>query len=158
MTARETTVVRPRPTAVTIAVGVLAFLGVTAVLGGVELAFGLWISEPPPADWLDAIPLIDGWVLPGLVLAVGFGLGSLVAAYGMLRRPRTAWLAPVQRLTGHHWSWTMTIGLGLGMIAWIGLEIVYLPARSWLEALYGAVGLALVLMPALPPVGRHLSA
>ena len=139
-------------------IGTLAFLGITAILGGVEVTFGLWAGAEPPADWLDALPMIDSWVLPGLVLGAGFGAGSLVAAYGMLRRPRTAWLAPVERLTGRHWSWAMTELLGLGMVAWIGLEIGYLPKRSWLEVLYGAVGLALILMPAAPSLRRYLSA
>ncbi|MCU7729469.1 hypothetical protein ODJ79_37620 [Actinoplanes sp. KI2] len=134
----------------------LLFLGITAVLGGIELTFGLWMSAQPPGDWLDAIPLIDSWVLPGLVLGAGFGVGSLVAAYGMLRRPRTAWPSPVERLTGRHWSWAMTELLGLGMLAWIGLEVVYLPERSWLEALYGGVGVALALLPTLPSVRRYL--
>jgi len=158
MIAREKVGVRGRPAAVTATVGLLVFLGVTAVLGGVEMGFGLWIGDPPPAGWLDALPVIDSWVLPGVVLGAGFGLGSLVAAYGIQRRPRAAALSPLQRLTGHHWSWSLTILLGLGMLAWIGLELAYLPERSWLEALYGAVGAALLLMPALPPVSRHLAA
>jgi hypothetical protein len=152
-----TTVARPRPPAVKATIGVLIFLGITALLGGAELAFGLWAGAEPPSDWLDALPVIDSWVLPGLVLGAGFGVGSLVAAYGMLRRPRTAWASAVERLTGRHWSWAMTELLGLGMLAWIGLEIGYLPERSWLEALYGLVGVALVLLPALPSVRRHLS-
>jgi hypothetical protein len=148
----------PRPAAVRAAIGTLVFLGITAVFGGVELTFGLWASAEPPSDWLRALPLIDSWVLPGLVLGAGFGVGSLVAAYGMLRRPRAIWLAPVERRTGRHWSWAMTELLGLGMLAWIGLEVIYLPARSWLEVLYGAVGAALILLPALPSVRRYLSA
>lgn len=154
MTVRKTAAVRRRPAAVKVTIGVLAFLGATALLGGVEMAFGLWIGDPPPDSWLDALPAIDSWVLPGLVLGAGFGLGSLVTAYGMLRRPRPS---PVRHLAGHHWPWAVTILLGLGMIAWIGLEIAYLPDRSWLEAVYGAVGVALV-VPALPPVSRHLRA
>jgi len=30
----------------------------------------------PPDEWLAAIPLIQDWRLPGLVLAAGFGAGS----------------------------------------------------------------------------------
>ncbi|MFG1609761.1 hypothetical protein [Actinoplanes sp. NPDC049265] len=156
MTTRERAVARGRPMAVRTLFGLLVFLGVTAVLGGVEMASGRWLSEPPPDAWLDAIPLISNWVLPGFVLGLGFGLGSLVAAYGIRCRPRTAWLAPAERLTRHHWSWSMTILLGLGMIVWIGVEIACLPARSWLEAAYGAVGVVLTLMPALPSVSRYL--
>ena len=88
--------------------------------------------------------------VPGLVLGIGFGLGSLVVGYGMWRRPRWPWLRPVERLTRHHWSWSGTLLIGAGQLVWIGLELVYVPEPSLLQAVYGAVGLALVLLPVLP--------
>ncbi len=33
-----------------------------------------------PHRWLDRIPVIDSWLVPGFVLGVGFGVGSLVTA------------------------------------------------------------------------------
>lgn len=72
------------------------------------------------------MPVIASWTVPGLVLGAGFGLGSLVAAYGMLRRPYWPRLGFVARLTGHHWSWIVTLLLGLGQLVWITLELVYL--------------------------------
>jgi hypothetical protein len=143
-----------RPAAVWTIVGVLVFLGVSAVAGGVAMVFG--IGAAPPHEWLDRVPLVDTWLVPGLVLGVGFGLGSLLAAYGMLRRPRWAWLRPVERLTRHHWSWIVTILLGLGQIAWIVIELTYIPL-SGLQALYGGVGVALVLLPVHPAVRGHLA-
>ncbi|HTJ34694.1 MAG TPA: hypothetical protein VL738_15825 [Dactylosporangium sp.] len=58
---------RRRPMAAWATIGVLGFLGVSAVAGRVAL--------------------IDTWVVPGLVPGIGFGPGSLLAAYGVLRRP-----------------------------------------------------------------------
>jgi hypothetical protein len=145
-----------RPTTVWITVGTLAFLGVTAAAGGVAMV--LDIGAAPPDDWLRSIPLVDTWVVPGLVLAVGFGLGSLLAGYGMLRRPRWAWLRPVERLTRHHWSWAATILIGLGHVAWIVLELAYLPEPSALQIVYGGVGGALALLPLHPAVRGYLAA
>jgi hypothetical protein len=145
---------RHRPPSVVTTVGVLLFLGLSAIAGGVALT--LDGGAAPSRDWLDEIPLIDSWRVPGLVLGIGFGLGSLVAGYGMWRRPRWPWLRPVERLTRHHWSWPGTILIGAGQIAWISLELVYLPELSILQAVYGAVGLALVLLPLLPSARNHL--
>jgi hypothetical protein len=136
------------------AVSVLLFLGLSALAGGVALT--LDVGAAPPRDWLDQIPLIDSWTGPGLVLGVGFGLGSLVAGYGMWRRPRWPWLRPVERLTRHDWPWIAAILIGAGHLGWIGLELVYLPELSILEAVYGAVGVALVLLPLLPSARNHL--
>jgi hypothetical protein len=136
---------------------VLIFLGVSAVAGGIALTFGVPATARPPDTWLRAVPLIDSWTIPGLVLGVAFGLGSLVTAYGVLRRPRWTALAGPERVTAHHWSWIATILLGAGQIVWIGLELVYLPGLSFLEFLYGCVGVILVLLAMIPPVKQHLS-
>lgn len=82
--------------------------------------------------------------MPGLVLGVGFGLGSLVTAYGMLRRYR--------------WSWIATLLIGLGHVVWIALELIYLPEPSALQVVYGAVGAALLLLPWHPAVRGYFAA
>jgi len=144
-----------RPAVVRTTIGVLAFLGISAVAGGVALVLG--VGAAPPADWLDDIPLIDSWVVPGLVLGIGFGVGSLLAAYGMLRRPQWTWLRPVERLTRHHWSWIATILIGVAHIIWIALELIYLRETSDLQIVYGATGVALVALPLHPAVRRDLA-
>lgn len=129
-----------RPISVMTTVGLLVFLGVSAVAGGVMLLVDIRDASMFPVEWLDELPLVDSWLVPGLVLGLGFGVGSLVVAYGMLARP-----GPLARL-----AWWATIALGVGQVAWIGLELVYLPGWSWLQVIYGATGLALALLPLLP--------
>jgi hypothetical protein len=142
-----------RPAPVLGMLGVLVFLGISATAGGIALIVG---AARPPDKWLDGIPVVETWTVPGLVLGVGFGLGSLLVAYGVLRRPRWPVLAPVERTTGHHWAWAGTLVLGVGHIAWIALELVFLPEPSALQVVYGAVGVALVTLPMLPAVRRYL--
>jgi hypothetical protein len=112
------TLVRTRqrqPLAVRLTVGLLVFLGVSAAAGGFVMTTGLGGEQVrPPQGWLDAIPLVSSWVVPGLVLGVGFGAGSLVTAWGMVRRPRWPALGRVERWTGEHWSWAAALALGAG--------------------------------------------
>ncbi|WP_432840071.1 hypothetical protein [Dactylosporangium sp. CA-092794] len=153
MTSSLAVVRRPRP--VTVTVGLLVFLALSAVAGGIGLIDG-GISDQFPADWLDRLPLIDSWLIPGLVLGVGFGLGSFVAAYGMLTLRGGPRPAAALRWTGHHWSWSATIALGVGQVVWIALELIYLPGWSWLQVIYGGIGVALAVLPLLPAVSAHL--
>jgi hypothetical protein len=149
------TVTERRPAAVVAIIGVLVFLGISAVAGGIAMVLG--VGAAPPEDWLTEIPLIDNWVVPGLVLGIGFGVGSLVSAYGMLRRPAWPWLRFPERLTRHHWSWLATVLIGAGHIAWITIELIYIPL-SVLQAVYGGVGVALLFLPLHPAVRRYLTA
>jgi hypothetical protein len=134
--------------------GVLAFLGVSALGGGIALSLGG--AAAPPREWLADVPLVNDWLLPGLVLSVGFGLGSLVTLYGVWRRPAWPWLRFVERAIGHHWSYGATVLLGLGQVLWIGLEVIYLPELSALQIIYGGVGAALIALPALTSVRSYL--
>jgi hypothetical protein len=146
-----------RPGLVITLITVLFFLGITALASGIAMTFGPGDFEiTPPDAWLDSLPLIDSWVVPGLVLGIGFGLGGLFTGYGMVRRPEWSWARFVEKPTGHHWAWLATILLGLGQVIWIGLEFIYLPEISWLMWLYGLTGLSLLVLPFARTVSGYL--
>jgi hypothetical protein len=94
--------------------------------------------------------VIDGWILPGLVLGVVFGLGSIVTLWGVRTRTRGGLLDAVERITGHHWAWSATILIGVGQSVWIALELIWPPEVSLLQPLYGTVGIALAFLPWTP--------
>lgn len=153
--AASRVMVRKRSFPVLCTIFSMGFLGLSAFAGGLALMFNLGGGQPP-VSWLDAIPLVDSWLLPGLVLALGFGIGSLVTTYGLIRRSHWSWLHGLERVTGHHWSWIATILIGAGQVAWIALELIYLPEPSFLQYLYGPLGLALVLLAGLGSVRSYL--
>jgi hypothetical protein len=137
------------------AAGLLGLLGVSAIPSGlVMLVYG---TEVFPAEWLDDFPLINSLVLPGLTLLVVFGVGSLVTAYGVLRRPRWPLLHGLEDVTRHHWAWSGLLLIGLGHTVWIGLEFAYLANWSFLQPTYGILALALVALALSAPVRSWLS-
>lgn len=155
MTSRQTTPMY-RPVAAKALLAALSFLGITALGGSVEMMLSPGGNQYVRAEWLDGIPFLDSWVIPGLVLGLCFGFGSLVAAYGLLKRPRWPWLDRLTEATGYHWSWSCTRLLGGGLLLWILLEVILIPHRSALEAVYATIGLALLLLPPLPAMRRYL--
>jgi hypothetical protein len=144
-----------RPFPVVVILTLLIALGMGAGGGGWAMTFGIEGESIMSDEYLDALPLVDSWVIPGLVLLIGFGLGSLLAAYGVWRRPRWSWLAGLEQITGHHWSWLATILIGAGQVVWITLELVSIPF-SVLMALFGPLGLALALLPLTPSARLYL--
>jgi hypothetical protein len=156
MTLTITKAVRvARPFPVVVILTLLIALGIGAVGGGWAMIFGIGGESMMSNEVLEALPLVDSWVIPGLVLLIGFGLGSLLAAYGVWRRPRWSWLARLEQMTGHHWSWLATILIGAGQVVWITLELVSIPF-SVLMAVFGPLGLALALLPLTPSARLYL--
>ena len=141
-----------RPPLILAAIVVLWFLGLTAIGGSVGFFVDVGMRDPA---WLEEIPLVVNWAVPGLVLGLGFGVGSLIAAYGLTRRPHSPWLGWLEELTGHHWAWFATLALGIGMMTWIGLQLVWIDFNI-LHVIYGTVGLALADLPLTPSFRDHL--
>lgn len=158
-----------RPPTVKWTIGVLTFLGVTALGGGTEMLLFYEGNEYLPADMLDSIPF-DTFIVPGLVLGGIFGLGSLLVAWGMWRRPEIGWLRWLEKLTDRHWAWAGAVLLGLGFAMWMVIEISML-GTPWAQAeesgemmawilygIYGSVAVSLLILPQLHPVRRYMSA
>jgi hypothetical protein len=157
-----------RPVSVRVSLVVLVFLGITAFAGGMEMLIFPQGNEYLPQDMLDRLP-VNTFILPGMILSVIFGLGSLFVAWGMVRRAKVGWLAGVERMTGRHWSWTGLLLLGIGFATWMVVEVILLgapwaqadsggEASAWvLYGLYGSVAVSLLILPHLRGVVRYSS-
>jgi hypothetical protein len=112
-----------------IAVGLLVWLGLGALAGGVAL-----VAKPDgsvmhmPLSWLAGSPFPDFFV-PGLILGGLFGVGSFVVAIMGLRRWR---VAPF-----------LAFAIGCGMMIWIVVELAIIQGISVLHPLYFLTGLAM---------------
>lgn len=111
------------------------FVALTAVFGSITLALGF---DKFPADWLYGSPF-HSYLIPALILAVVVGGSAAVAAAAALRRADTSAL--------------IAMLAGAILLGWLLGERIILPSRAfvpqfgWLEAIYIAAGL-LMLLPA----------
>ena len=106
------------------------FVGVTAVLGGLELITGFPVEQPP--EWLDGTPF-SSYVVPGIALTSVVG-GSALAAMALALRDDPRW----QVATG---------AAGTVLIGWISGEILLLAQPdppSTIEVAYLGLGAAVV--------------
>ena len=108
------------------------FVALTAVGGGIALATGAE-SDRFPAGLLAGTPF-RSYLIPGLILAVVVGGSAAVATTATLRSPEAGARA--------------SLLAGLVMMGWIVGEVLILPpsARSWVEAVYFALGLMLAVL------------
>jgi hypothetical protein len=103
--------------------GVLVFVGASAVYGGIGLAAnGLGM----PVEWLDRLP-VDTWTLPGLALLLTVALPQLVAAWFVWRRDTRAGV----------------VGLVVGalLVLWIAVQLLLLQRYFFLQPVIAVLGL-----------------
>ena len=106
------------------------FTAIPAILVGVQLiADTSGASVGFPAGWIEATPF-GSYLVPGLYLLFMNGLGMLIlAALSVI----------------HHWTAPWLTGmLGVGLVIWILVQLLVMPEISFLQAIFGVIGLALV--------------
>ena len=103
------------------------FIGLGAVGGGLVL-----ILDPSgsnlgiPVELLKSTPF-STYLVPGIVLLMVNGLGSLVGA--------------VASFTRHRLAGETAMALGVFLVAWIMLQVYWFAGFYWLHALYLGLGL-----------------
>ena len=103
-------------------------MGISALGGGVYALAG---AKSIPREWLRGSPF-RSYLLPGLVLLVIVG-GSMLVATGLLLAGRSA-----ARL--------VSLEAGVVLLGWIAAQVTVVGYRSWLQPLFFAVGLAVVVL------------
>ncbi|MDR3726348.1 MAG: hypothetical protein P4K86_04825 [Terracidiphilus sp.] len=115
-----------------IAMAVLVFLCLSAIAGAVPM-----ILDPSgrmmhmPLSLLEHSPF-HTFLIPGIILLLANGVLSLVVLVAAARRwPRYAWAVALQ---------------GCILTGWIVVEVILLHLLIWAHYVYGAIGLALIVL------------
>lgn len=110
---------------------VLAFVAVTAFLGGVALVLGALVPSlatvlSPPPEYLAGTPFAS-YLLPGLLLGIVVGGMHALAFVLLLRR--------------HPWADPASAAAAFAVLIWIFIQMIYIPF-SFLQAVYFIAGVA----------------
>ncbi|MEI6767060.1 MAG: hypothetical protein WCM76_15620 [Bacteroidota bacterium] len=110
----------------------LFFNVISAFYGGILL-----VLDPSgqlmqiPTTLLDSSPF-DSFLIPGLILLIVIGAGSLMTAILTIRKSK------------QFYKWVVTMGSGL--IIWILTELIMIREFSMLQVIYGGLGIILLFL------------
>lgn len=113
-------------------IGILLFLGISAVFGGIGLIFNDGLSMPK--DWLSNSPF-NSYLIPGLILTFIVGGTSFGASYMLLKNMKNS-------IEG-------AAVAGFGVIIWIFVQRYIIRQSSFLQIVYFAVGILIVALSIL---------
>ncbi len=138
------TKLKARPANVYILFLLLAFQGLSAIYGGVNLIMDTTgESLNMPVSYLDGSPFSD-YFIPGLILLTILGIYPLLVLYNGWKRDRTAWFG--------------SLIVGYGLVIWILVEILMIGYQSKppLQIIYGSLGILILFFSYLPYVKKYL--
>lgn len=134
----------------------LLFLALGGLYGGIAMLADPTGRSLQVNEILPLLPVTD-FIFPGLFLLFVMGLGPLILIYGLLARPNWNWADKLSRWSGHYWSWTGTLVLGLLLAGWLGVQGLLIGFK-WPIQYVTAVNGFLIILLALAPGIRKLYA
>lgn len=140
-------------------VGLLVFLGVGGLVGGAGMLAapnGSVIGLDPV--FLEPVPLLDTWLVPGLFLLFVLGVLPLLTAWAVVSAPALAWAEPLERRTHEHVAWAASLAIAVLLVTFIAYEALVITAAEArpLQVLMAATGLAIGALASSAPVRADL--
>lgn len=133
----------------------LVFLGVNGFVGGY-----LMLRDPygapmgMPVSMLENT-IFDNFTVPGLCLIFIWGCGSLLTLLGLWLRPHWFGLDALSRRLHQHWSWELSLLLGVGLLVWLIYQVFTLPEIAPIQIVLFVLAALLVLLPLHPAMRRY---
>ena len=135
-----------------ILIGLLAFLCVGAMFGGGALIIS-------PSGELLGMPLsmikdspFPNFLIPAIFLFVVLGLAPCLLTFALVKKPESEIADRVNIFKDMHWAWSFSLYIGLILILWIQLEMLFIHSVHWSHTFYMFFAVTILLVAILPQV------
>jgi hypothetical protein len=136
-----------------ILVGLLLFLGISALGGGSMLIIspsGKLIGGLP-ISILAHSPFID-FLIPGIILFVVLGVLPCLTCYALIMQPVSRLAQFFNVFSDMYWGWTFSIYIAFALIIWIQVETLFVQSAGWLQTFYMLYAIPILIFALLPKV------
>jgi hypothetical protein len=143
-----------KPITIYLLVIMLAFQSLGELFGGISLVIcpsGALLKMP--AEMLNGSPF-NSFLIPGLILLLILGVLPGFLAFAVIRKPAWNWAGVLNIYRGVHWAWTYSLYLGIMLVIWILVEIIWID-HDILQTVYGLVGVVILVVTLLPANMRY---
>ncbi len=138
-------------TAQKIHLGLLSFLGLSAMIGGAAL-----IISPSgkllgglPLSILENSPFTD-FLIPGIILFFVLGFFPVLIVMALFKRPFIPFAEHFNLFKDMYWAWTFSIYIAFALIIWIQVETFFIQGVGWLQMFYMLYAIPMLIVALLP--------
>lgn len=147
---------RSRPPTIIALTGLLGFLVIGAIQGGIAM-----ITDPieplgMSVEYLEGTP-VDSYFWPGMFF-IGIAAASLVTSIGLMSGWRWHWASKIESAVGYRWPWLGALATGLVLAVFEIIELFFVPFHPVMHPLLIAGSAAIIALPLTRSARSHLAA
>ncbi len=140
---------------------ILIFLLLFQLLGAIPSGFSLVVDPSGktlglPLDLLEQSPFTD-YRIPGLFLFIALGLFPGFIFWGLIARPGIKWTPKLNLEKEYHWSLSFSYYLGILLVLWINMQLLFGIAFHILHFMYSVLGVLIIIFSQWPSTKRYYS-
>lgn len=102
-----------------------------------------------PNNMLQGTPF-NNFLIPGLFLLIFFTLFPLLIIFGLFKRNDLRIADRFNLYKNQHWSWTFSYYIGLLLIIWINMELLFIKEFDFMHFIYSILGVVIIIITMLP--------
>jgi hypothetical protein len=92
------------------------------------------------------------FLIPAIFLFVVLGLAPCLLTNALVKKPESKIAQRLNLFKDMHWAWSFSIYIGLILILWIQLEMMFIHSVHWSHTFYMFLAVAILVVAILPQV------
>lgn len=145
---------RRRPPAIIALTGLLGFLVIGALQGGIAMIANPIAPLGMSVEYLERTPVVT-YFWPGMFF-LGIAAASLIVGIGLVSDWRWRWASEIESWVGYRWPWLGALATGVILLAFEIAELFFVPFHPVMHPLLIAWSAAITVLPLSRSVRSHL--
>jgi hypothetical protein len=92
------------------------------------------------------------FLIPAIFLFTVLGLSPCLVIIALLKKPKSRMAQRLNIYKDMHWSWSFSVYIGLILILWLQLEMMFIHSVHWSHTFYMFLAVAILIVAILPQV------
>ena len=138
---------------------ILILLTFFQIISAVPAGWSL-ISDPSgcnlgfSTEMLKNSPFHD-FLIPGLFLFIVLGIFPIIIFFVLIKKTKFNLADKINLYKKYHWSWTFSYYLGILLVLWINMQLIFLKEFSIIHFVYSMIGVLIILITLLPSTKEY---
>ncbi len=100
-------------------------------------------------------PPFHDFLIPGLFVFIVLGIFPIIIFFVLIKKTKFNLADKINLYKKYHWSWTFSYYLGILLVLWINMQLIFLKEFSIIHCVYSMICGLIILITLLPSTKEY---